>query len=151
MYDRQAAPNGLVIDIAWSPAANLLAWTDMTGALVRWTDPVPTSRPSPFSISSSKPNGTASKPKKSDLEALLDDDEGDDTAMDGDDAGDKDMMDDDEDWVVNDLGDEFTAKERFNEGVTREMVNVTKAQPAFQPGSTPFRGKKRYLGEGSAQ
>ncbi|KAG8872936.1 hypothetical protein FRB97_007164 [Tulasnella sp. 331] len=148
---RQKVRSAVVIDLAWSPSANLLAWTDMDGALARWADPIPSSLPSPFSSAKtdpvSKPSVKDEKEKTSKLDDLFDD--GDDTAMDRDEldvvSEDKVDDDDDQDWVVNDVGEDFTTeKDKFGDGL-REMVNVTKAQPAFQPGATRFRGKKRYL------
>ncbi|KAG9026461.1 hypothetical protein FRB95_008833 [Tulasnella sp. JGI-2019a] len=147
---RQKVQSDVVIDLAWSPSANLLAWTNMDGALARWADPIPSTHPSPNTSSAkhneiSKPAAKGEKQKPSKLDDLFDD--GDDTAMDGDEPDDvpvdKVYDDDDQDWVDNDVGEDFTA-ERVGAGL-REMVNVTKAQPAFQPGSTPFKGKKRYL------
>ena len=64
----------------------------------------------------------------------------------------------DDDWILDDLGgglddeSEATKDARvLGAGLgggaagVREMVSVTKAQAAFQPGATPFAAKKRYL------
>ncbi|KAG8966448.1 hypothetical protein FRC03_011986 [Tulasnella sp. 419] len=171
-----------IINIAFSPSANLLAWSTVNGALIRWQDVIPSSHPAPHNVNTSSAAARKSEAKKSQLDTMFDDDDDVDprqplpgaeskqkdgihdkkASKSGDDddfftklkeserAGGKrnreaDNDEDDEDWVVNDLGEDFRdGKERFEEGA-REMVNVTKAQPAFQPGSTPFRGKKRYL------
>ena len=58
---------------------------------------------------------------------------------------------DNDDWILDDLGgglndDDGEARRIATEGGVREMVSVTKAQGAFQPGSTPMENKKRYLG-----
>lgn len=74
--------------------------------------------------------------------------------------GDSVLADEDygDDWIVDDIGDGVhldkpVVKEKTKtraiggEKAVREMVNITKAQPPFQPGSTAFRNKKRYLGK----
>ncbi|KAG8994102.1 hypothetical protein FRB90_000530 [Tulasnella sp. 427] len=142
-----------IVDIAWSPISNLLAWTDMDGALVRWATPVPSNLPSPCSppsrpIGLPKSNAPKDKAAHKELMALLGDeadasdkDEGEDLALT------KHADEDEEDWVEDDMGGEYIKeeKERFHEAGAREMVNVTKAQPPFQPGATPFKNKKRHL------
>ena len=74
--------------------------------------------------------------------------------------GDGDMEEDfgedvDEDWIIDDIGagggggagglvvgGDGKAKEKT---YAREIVSVTKAQPAFQPGATPLQNRKAYL------
>ncbi|KAL0581311.1 DNA polymerase alpha accessory factor Mcl1 [Marasmius crinis-equi] len=64
-------------------------------------------------------------------DADIEDEFGDDFAIDGIDARD--------DFVVED------EKEPSGSKYVREMVSITKAQPPFQPGSTPSTSTKRYL------
>ena len=48
------ATTEFVTQIAFSPTRNLLAWTDFAGSLYRWSDPIPSSSPSPVaSVSTS--------------------------------------------------------------------------------------------------
>ncbi|CED83500.1 WD40 repeat protein [Phaffia rhodozyma] len=85
--------------------------------------------------------------------AREEEDDGDDTAL-GDEDGEEleDEMDDDDRAFLAD-GDEFEggytgwARDEKSNGRIREkeIVSVAKSQPAFQPGSTASRGKKRYL------
>ncbi|KAG9042191.1 hypothetical protein FS837_011177 [Tulasnella sp. UAMH 9824] len=142
-----------IVDIAWSPISNLLAWTDMEGALVRWTNPIPSNLPSPCSPPGRSSGVSKSKPPKDkaahkELMALLaeegdgsDKEEGEDLALT------KDADEEEEDWVEDDMGGDYVKeeKEHFHEAGAREMVNVTKAQPPFQPGATPFKNKRRLL------
>ena len=91
----------------------------------------------------------------------------------GDDMGDVDldigMGDVDDDWIIDDIGgglqDDPEVGKRGGDGFVKEMgmafplllarhddnslwsVSITKAQPPFQPGSTPMENKKRYLGQ----
>jgi chromosome transmission fidelity protein 4 len=71
-----------------------------------------------------------------------------------------------EDWILDDVGDgmedDVVAQGDDGPAFVKEMgteyftllqcaltsftVSVTKAQPAFQPGSTPMENRKRYLG-----
>ncbi|KAF8760782.1 Minichromosome loss protein, Mcl1, middle region [Rhizoctonia solani] len=136
-----------VTAIGFHPRENMLAWM-IDGALQQWSTPVPASHPHPSSTKT-----TVSAPKTTSTSMV------DDAMVDDDLAG----VDDDygDDWIVDDLEMERTLtnprtsgrnqgkvkKQRLSgdKGGVREMVNITKAQPPFQPGATAFRNKKRYM------
>lgn len=162
-----------VSQMAFSPTKNLLAWTDITGELTRWRDCIPASAPDPVKTSVGTSFVTVPVKRKG-TPTLFDDDMG--VAPRTAKGKDKDAeLDEDlgidlenDDWILDDVGvmddDDGEARRLKAEGGVREMgvylyilcnpscyltrrtVSVTKAQPAFQPGSTPMDNKKRYLG-----
>ncbi|KAJ3551325.1 hypothetical protein NM688_g4769 [Phlebia brevispora] len=160
LYKFQGALSAPITQMAWSPSLSLLAWTDTDGVLTRWGDPLPPDAISPIkpiasTVAAPLPAPTRRKgtPTLFDLDA--DEELGASASRDiemdlgGEGAGDDVDLDNDiDDWVVDDLGggmrDDDEKKWAAREGV-KEMVSVTKAQPAFQPGSTPMENKKRYL------
>jgi len=50
-----------------------------------------------------------------------------------------------DDWIVDDDGGYGVEDGEKTRGGRTEVVNVTKAQQAFAPGSTAMKNKKRYL------
>lgn len=142
-----SAPSGHqtkpVTAIKFHPQKNALAWM-IDGVLRQWSSPIPASHPHPSSS-----RATIAPPKSTSTSkgnAMVD--------LDGDSVlGEEEYGDD---WIVDDIGDgdhldkpvvkEKTKTHKIGgEKGVREMVNITKAQPPFQPGSTAFRNKKRYL------
>jgi len=149
----------------FSPTKNLLAWTDFAGSLYRWSDPIPSTSPSPIA---SAPTSALTRPvRRGPTPSLFDDDQvaskshqKNDVAIGGADDFEN------EDWILDDVGDglEDDAGAGADNGsvFVKEMgrsifaasqcvlimstVSVTKAQPSFQPGSTPMENRKRYLG-----
>ncbi|KAF8520383.1 hypothetical protein BU17DRAFT_88972 [Hysterangium stoloniferum] len=141
----------LVSHIAFSPTQNLIAWTDADGTLTRWPDPIPSTYSDPVKSRHGPSSVDISLKRRGDLLAF--DDHEDITAeakhqpreaqVDDDNFG----LDDDN-WIIDDIGildKPDIAKDRVNGNFTREMVSVTKAQPPFQPSSTPIINKKGYL------
>jgi len=158
------------MQLAFSPSQNLLAWTDSEGILTWWKEPVPSDSPHPVkqSVAAEIPanvkatstprgddgNGNAIGASSKNAHAGLNDD----------------GNQYDDDWIIDDLGDgmvdepEEGRRKRGGDGFVKEMgmltvmnwsvdetnfvrvVSITKAQPAFQPGSTPMENKRRYLG-----
>lgn len=96
------------------------------------------------------------KPRRAKRGGDDDDDVGDDTAMGSVDGGeDGDEGDEyDDNWIIDDDGEHAKAKaeEKGQLGLgrskgtgARELVRVAVSQAAFQPGSTGWKSKKRYL------
>ncbi|KAF8308558.1 hypothetical protein DL93DRAFT_2063848 [Clavulina sp. PMI_390] len=123
--------------IAFNPRGNMLAWTDIFGTLTRWPNSIPSSHPHPSREPSTKATKAAADKRK--LDRLFDEvaEDGD-----GDDADEQAVL---EKMAVD--GDELGLLCVFpvEELNRRAIVSVTKAQPPFQPASTPWRNKKRYL------
>ncbi len=161
------ATTEFITQIAFSPTKNLLAWTDFAGSLYRWSDPIPSSSPSPVVSTSTS---ALTRPVRRGPTPTLFDDEAvahtskqqanEDIGLGGADDFEN------EDWILDDvgdgLGDDVGVQGDDGHEFVKEMgmkyftllqwvltsftVSVTKAQPAFQPGSTPMENRKRYLG-----
>ncbi|KAA1471682.1 WD40 repeat-like protein [Dentipellis sp. KUC8613] len=141
----------IVTQMAFSPTANYLAWVQWDGRFLRWSDPIPASSPDPVKTGSTSTNTRMIR--RSGTPTLFDDDD----AVTKPGAKDKSAEDDaaelypfdNDDWIIDDVGgamqDEPEAERPIGNGFVKEMVSVTKAQPPFQPGSTPMRDRKRYL------
>ncbi|KZT00847.1 WD40 repeat-like protein [Laetiporus sulphureus 93-53] len=150
LYRYDGKQTAIITQMAFSPSQNLLAWTDMDGVLTRWAEPIPATAPDPVKLAP----GTASMtvPIKRKAIPMLFDDEADaekakDDELDVNETVEVDYENDD--WILDDLGgamdDDSEEKKWSGKDGVKEMVSVTKAQPPFQPGSTPMENKKGYL------
>lgn len=130
-----STPGLTVTQLAFSPTANLLAWTDDGGAFSRWLQPIPLDKlPDPVKpipkVAGSAPDPAIDKPS-----AIFDDDD-----MEGelDGLAADDEVHDTPDWIDEDVKSDGGS-------FVKEMVSITKAQSPFQPGATPLVNTKRYL------
>jgi chromosome transmission fidelity protein 4 len=93
------ATTEFVTQIAFSPTRNLLAWTDFAGSLYRWSDPIPSTSPSPVA---SAPTALTRPVRRGPTPTLFDDDQvahqKDDVAIGGTDDFEN------EDWILDDVG-----------------------------------------------
>lgn len=156
--------------LEFSPTDNALSWACVDGTFSTWTDPVPAEKPHPARqprVHATRQNGLGENGEGfGQLEGEDDDDMGEDLAdFDNDDW----IIDDEEGGGVNYKDRE--ASPNLGNGVREvgessirtsetaisffslpsrplDLVGITKAQAAFQPGSTAMRNKKRYLGMG---
>lgn len=151
-------PGATITQVAFCPRQNLIAWTDSEGSYSKWPEAVPKTFPDPLkSAIGTKAGASATVNRKPELDLFNEDNIGNDSVMDDDPAvfaaldDDEDMQDFDKDWIVDDMDGALNDNEpaaiagKAN-GYVKEMVSITKSQDAFQPGSTPFQNKKRYLG-----
>ncbi|PVF93312.1 hypothetical protein CPB86DRAFT_768026 [Serendipita vermifera] len=130
MFRHQIDSRMVVNQLIFSPTQNLLVWGDVEGNLYRWVDPIPASHPAPMAA-------PVTKNARQELDGAMGDLE-------------EDMGEDvDEDWIIDDLngagGVTTEGSKEKERGYAREIVSVTKAQPAFQPGATPMKDGKGYL------
>ena len=119
-YPRQQPNGGAILSMAFSPTANLLAWSNLDGNVGRWTDPIPSSQPAPFSAVVNtapkvKEKQKLSEPKLPDpkLQALLEDDDaemGESTEPRAEDEAEEEEAEEEEDWVENDLPEVYAAQ-----------------------------------------
>ena len=101
-----SATTEFITQLSFSPTKNLLAWTDFAGSLYRWSDPIPSSSPSPVASTSTsaltRPVRRGPTPTLFDDEAVghssrkqTDEDVG---------LGGADDFEN-EDWILDDVGD----------------------------------------------
>ncbi|KAG7091059.1 hypothetical protein E1B28_010116 [Marasmius oreades] len=144
---REHVSGATVLQIAFSPCDNTLAWTDAAGGFHRWRNPIPSNLIHPSKritlknivIENQNPDlfgaeiSTAPEEKGDDVE---------------DPVAEVGEMEIDDDFLIDDYeGNDMANEKGVTDGTrfVKEMVSITKAQPAFQPGSTPMVSKKRYL------
>lgn len=171
-FSQSGNPGSTITNVAFSPRENLIAWTDTDGVFTRWPKAISDTFPDPVKHTIST-KGPATIPTKlsTGLDLFGEDAQG--SVKDGnDDAADVDLDDDmldvDDGWIVDDMDGALHTEPKVGrrDGFVKEMgesmyapftcedaltnglllVSITKAQPPFQPGSTPMDNKKRYLG-----
>ena len=100
------ATTEFLTQIAFSPTRNLLAWTDFAGSLYRWSDPIPTSAPSP--VTSLSTSAVTRPIRRGPTPTLFDDDaiaqKSNPQANEDIDLGGADDFEN-EDWILDDVGD----------------------------------------------
>ena len=168
-FSQSGNPGSTITNVAFSPRENLIAWTDIDGVFTRWPKPISDTFPDPVKPAIST-NGSATIPIKLSTGLDLFGEDAQDFEKGGkDDTADLDLDDDmldvDDGWIVDDMDGALHAEPTVGRrgGFVKEMgefcslarifvllilliVSITKAQPPFQPGSTPMDNKKRYLG-----
>jgi len=100
------ASTEFVTQIAFSPTKNLLAWTDFAGSLYRWSDPIPSSSPSP--VASVSTSASTRPVRRGPTPTLFDDEavahKSNQQANEDIDLGATDDFEN-EDWILDDVGD----------------------------------------------
>ncbi|KNZ76661.1 Minichromosome loss protein 1 [Termitomyces sp. J132] len=146
-----ATPGATITHLAFSPKDNLLAWTDTEGGFSRWHKPISETYPDPVrrSIATTAAATVTARPKSNLFDDIAETASS-STRLQGDDGADPEpgYGDVDDDWIIDDLGgglQDNPESIRKTDGLVKEMVSITKAQPPFQPGSTPLENRKRYL------
>ncbi|KAF5376224.1 hypothetical protein D9615_008542 [Tricholomella constricta] len=143
-------PGATITHLAFSPREDLIAWTDSKGGFNRWPKAIPDNFPDPVkrSVATNAAATIPARPKTNlfddiaeatTINALRDDNAELDPGFD----------DVDDDWIIDDLGgglqDASEGAGKKQDAYVKEMVSITKAQPPFQPASTPMDRKKRLL------
>jgi chromosome transmission fidelity protein 4 len=100
------ATTEFITQIAFSPTKNLLAWTDFAGSLYRWSDPIPSSSPSP--VVSTSTSALTRPVRRGPTLTLFDDEAVAHTSKQqaNEDVGLGEADDfENEDWILDDVGD----------------------------------------------
>lgn len=109
---RHAIEQGTFIHrLAFSPAHNLLAWTDSAGIFTRWPDVIPPTAPSPIKPA---PSAGMSVPVRRQVTPLFGQDDDTTPAKENADVDaeiDADLEERDDDWIIDDIGDGLQEKE----------------------------------------
>lgn len=142
----QGALPAPVLQLAFSPSQNLLAWTDLEGNFTRWPEPIPASAPDP--VKSSAASSVTGVQKKRGKTPTLFDEEADKEIAKKDVGDDVDMDEelavalDDDNWIMDDLGvgmdddaeeKRWSAKEgvkemgRFNAPCSQQRLSCTQS------------------------
>ncbi|KAI6033002.1 hypothetical protein F5J12DRAFT_946238 [Pisolithus orientalis] len=154
LWRQSGTPKAIITQLAFSPSQNLLAWTDNEGILTWWREPVPAGSPDPVKQSTAANIQGGSTKHKVPPTLWGADDDIDNSGVDNKGigaGGNDDGNQYGDDWIIDDLGDgmedeaEETGQVEAGNKFVKEMVSITKAQPPFQPSSTPMENKRRYL------
>lgn len=132
---------GIVTGLSWHPSADVLAWTDMQGQLVRWDQPIGATLPSPSEeVTFARVAPAAATAPSAAEEADTFDDLFDDTGIDEGEAEDVGRRVRDEPSVLRPL----SRRSRAGRSAAASQ-DLLPTQRAFQPGSTPMFAQRRFL------
>ena len=101
-----SATTEFITQLSFSPTRNILAWTDFAGSLYRWSDPIPSSSPSP--VASTSTSAVTRPVRRGPTPTLFDDEAVGHTSKQqaNEDVGVGGADDfENEDWILDDVGD----------------------------------------------